>query len=154
MDKSTFDEYLTKRYQDQINYYEKASARNQQKYKNYQWLLILLSTLTTILAALPNGKFELKYIIVLTSGIVTILSTALKTFQYQELWLSYRKTIEQLKPEIYYYQLHVGDYSQPGVDRETLFVSRVEGILGKEHEAWPIFKKQEKSSAQGNPDSK
>ena len=98
MDKATFDEYLKNRYQDQINYYEKASSRNQQKYKNYQWLLIILSTLTTILAAMPSfASINLKYVIVLSSGIVTILSTALKTFQYQELWLSYRKTIEQLK---------------------------------------------------------
>ena len=118
-------------------------------------MLIILSTLTTILAAMPSfASINLKYVIVLSSGIVTILSKALKTFQYQELWLSYRKTIEQLKPEIYYYQLHVGDYGQPGVDRETLFVSRVEGILGKEHEAWPIFKQQEKSSGQENPDGK
>ena len=140
MDASTFTDYLEKRYQDQLNYYEKASGKNQKKYKNYQWLLIILSTLTTILAALPSEKFDLKYFIVAAAGLVTILSSAIKTFQYQELWVSYRSTIEQLRPELFYYNFNVGDYGQAGVDKETLFVTRVEGILGKEHESWPIYK--------------
>ena len=140
MDKATFETYLKDRYEDQINYYEKASGKNQKKYKNYQWLLIILSTLTTILAALPSGKFELKYIIVITAGLVTVLSSALKTFQYQELWVSYRATIEKLRPEIFYYNFNIGDYGQTGTDKESLFVTRVEGILSKEHDSWPTFK--------------
>lgn len=141
MDPKIFATYLEKRYQDQLNYYENASGKNQKKYKFFQWSLIILSTLTTILAALPKQeKFDLGYVIVFTSALVTILTSALKTFQYQELWVTYRSTIERLKPEIYYYTFNVGDYGQTGVDKETLFVTRVEGILGKEHEAWPIYK--------------
>ena len=71
--------------------------------KKFQWLLIILSTLTTIFAAMPSDKFDLKYVIVASAGLVTILSSALKTFQYQELWVSYRSTIGQLRPEIFYY---------------------------------------------------
>ncbi len=140
MDPKVFDEYLVNRYEDQIGYYEKASAKNQIKYKSYQWLLIILSTLTTILAALPSDNSRLKYFIVITAGAVTILSSALKTFQYQELWISYRSTIEQLRPELFYYKFNVGDYGQTDIDKETLFVTRIEGILGKERESWPIYK--------------
>ena len=141
MDPKVFADYLENRYEDQISYYEKASAKNQKKYKNYQWLLIILSTITTILAALPSpDRFELKYFIVITAGLVTILSSALKTFQYQELWVSYRSTIEQLRPELFYYKFNVGDYGQADIDKETLFVTRIEGILGKERESWPIYK--------------
>lgn len=141
MDSATFAKYLTERYQDQLNYYEGASGKNQRKYKYFQWALIIFSTLTTILVALPKPeKFDTQYVIVGTAAIVTILTSALKTFQYQELWVTYRSTIERLKPEIYYYTFNVGDYGQSGVDKETLFVTRVEGILGKEHDAWPIYK--------------
>jgi hypothetical protein len=83
----------------------------------------------------------MKYIIVACSALVTILTAALKTFQYQDLWVSYRSTIERLKPEFYYYQFNVGEYAGPGVDKEVLFVTRVENILNKEHDAWPILKK-------------
>ena len=71
MDASTFTDYLEKRYKDQLNYYEETSGQNQKKYKLYQWLLIILSTLTTILAALPSDKFDLKYFIVVAAGLVT-----------------------------------------------------------------------------------
>lgn len=142
MDATAFNEYLEKRYYDQLKYYEFLSAKNQKKYKNFQWTLIILSTLTTILAALPKSdKFDLQYAVVVTAALVTILTSGLKTFQYQELWVNYRATIEQLKPEIYYYNFNVWDYGQDGVDKESTFVSRVEKILNKEHDGWPAIKK-------------
>lgn len=142
METKYFEEYLKSRYYDQLSYYESASGKNKKKYKNFQWILIIFSTLTTILAAFPQtDKFPLQYIVVGTAAIVAILTAGLKTFQYQELWVNYRSTIEQLKPEIYYYKFNVGDYGQEGVDKETLFVSRVEQILNKEHDVWPVAKK-------------
>ncbi len=86
---------------------------------------------------------------VATAALVTILTAGLKTFQYQELWVNYRATIEQLKPEIFYYKFHVGDYGQAGVDKESLFVTRVEQILNKEHDLWPVAKKLKDQPDQG-----
>ncbi|HSO87376.1 MAG TPA: DUF4231 domain-containing protein [Draconibacterium sp.] len=140
MDSETFKEYLEKRYYDQLNYYEKSSGRNQKKYKNFQWVLIILSALTPVLAAL-NEDFKLQFLVVIVSAIVAILTTGLKTFQYQELWANYRATCEQLKPEIHYYNFNVGPYGMTGVDKEALFISRVETILDKEHQGWPPAKK-------------
>ncbi len=141
MDTNVFTEYLEKRYQGQMNYYSKASASNQKKYKYFQWLLIILSTATTIMAALPHDKFNLQYAVVASAALVTILTSALKTFQYQELWVNYRATNELLKPEIYYYHFNVGDYGKAGVDKESIFIKHVEAILSKEHDGWPIMKK-------------
>ncbi len=151
MDTATFSEYLEKRYKDQLDYYEKASGRYQKWYKNSQWALIIFSTLTTILAAMPKSdNYDLQYVVVGSAALVTILTSALKTFQYQELWVNYRGTIEQLKPEIFYYQFGAGDYGQQGIDKEILFVTRVEGILNKEHDAWPVYKKM--MNTEGKPD--
>jgi hypothetical protein len=151
MDKTAFNEYLEKRYYDQLKYYGKASGKNKKKYQNFQWILIIFSTLTTILAALPStiGNFDLKYIVIATAALVTILTAGLKTFQYQELWVNYRSTIEQLKPEIFYYKFSVGEYGQAGVDKESLFVTRVEQILNKEHDVWPVAKKIKEQPGQG-----
>jgi hypothetical protein len=140
MDSVTFNEYLEKRYYDQLNYYSKSSGKNQKKYKNFQWVLIILSALTPVLAALSED-FKLQFIVVIVSAIVAILTTGMKTFQYQELWVNYRATSEQLKPEIHYYNFGVGPYAVPGTDKESLFISRVEGILDKEHQGWPPAKK-------------
>ena len=109
MDKEAFDNYLAERYQKQMEYYSKASAKNQRRYKFFQWLLIVLSALTPVFAALNNSKeleallpafFKINIIVVVVSSIVAILTTGLKTFNYHELWVTYRSTYEKLKPEI------------------------------------------------------
>ena len=146
MEATVFNEYLENRYKGQLKHYSDASRKNKKRYNNFQWILIILSTLTTILAALPplptkEPTFDFRYVVVVTAGLVAILTAGLKTFKYEELWVNHRSTAEQLKPEIYYYQFNVGDYGQPGVDKETLFVLRVEQILTKEHESWPMYKK-------------
>jgi len=141
MDKETFKDYVDKRYKDQMSYYNKAASKNQKKYKQFQWVLIIFSGLTPILAAFDGKWISLQVPVVLISAIVAILTAGLKTFQYQEMWVNYRATNELLKPEIYYYNFSVGPYADEGIDKETLFVSRVETILDKEHINWPVVKK-------------
>src|SRR4029078_6576152 len=92
----------------------------------------------------------IQILLVVVSSIVAILTTGLKTFQYQELWAIYRTTYEQLKPEIYYYEFRIGPYAAEGVDKESLFVSRVEAILNKEHVQWPPAKKIQEESNKSN----
>ena len=120
MDNTAFKDYLEKRYYDQTNYYDKASGKNQKKYRQFQWILIVLSALTPVLAALDgtNG-LKLQFLVVIISALVAILTTGLKTFQYQELWANYRCTNELLKPEIFYYNFNVGPYGEEGIDKET-----------------------------------
>ena len=152
MDKVSFDDYLENRYKKQMEYYSKNSAKYQKRYKKFQWTLIILSALTPVLAALngttiiTNGQDTaihsqvIQVSLLIVSSIVAILTTGLKTFQYQELWVKYRTAYEQLKPEIYYYEFNVPPYNASGVDKELLFVSRVESILNKEHIQWPPAK--------------
>ena len=66
------------------------------------------------------------------------------------MWVIYRATNELLKPEIYYYNFSVGPYAEESTDRETLFVSRVETILDKEHINWPVVKKLHESAHKEN----
>jgi hypothetical protein len=141
MDKEIFKDYVENRYKDQMSYYSKAAGKNQKKYKQFQWVLIIFSALTPILAAFDGKWVSLQIPVVLISAIVAILTAGLKTFQYQEMWVNYRATNELLKPEIYYYNFSVGPYAEEGIDKETLFVSRVETILDKEHINWPVVKK-------------
>jgi len=141
MDKEVFSQYLENRYQKQMDYYSRSSGKNQKKYRNFQWILIILSAITPVLAALDWVALNLQIVVVLISAIVAILTSGLKTFQYQELWVNYRATYEQLKPEIHYYNFGVGPYGTAGVDKESLFVTRIETILDKEHQGWPPAKK-------------
>jgi Protein of unknown function (DUF4231) len=150
MDKETFNEYVEKRYKDQVGYYDKAAGLNQERYKTFQWVLIIFSAATPVLAALETTMANLQVPVIIISSLVAILTTGLKTFQYQELWITYRATNELLKPELFYYKFNVGPYAEEGIDKETLFVSRVEAILDKEHVNWPAAKKLHESEAEGN----
>ncbi|MBK6483126.1 MAG: DUF4231 domain-containing protein [Chitinophagaceae bacterium] len=147
MNKTNFEDYLKNRYEDQMNYYSKKAAENKDKYRKYQWALIILSALTPVIAALDSIPIKLdfinvdisvqtKMIVVTISAIVAILTTGLKTFNYFELWVTYRRTNEELKREIYYYNFYVGPYGLPDINRESLFVMQVENILDKEHGQW------------------
>jgi hypothetical protein len=141
MDKEAFNNYLEDRYRKQMDYYSKSSGKNQKKYKNFQWILIILSAIAPVLTALITKWPQLQIAVVVITALVAILTTGLKTFQYQELWVNYRATYEQLKPEIHYYNFGVGPYGTAGVDKESLFVTRIETILDKEHQGWPPAKK-------------
>ena len=160
MDKAAFDEYVENRYKKQMAYYASASSKNQQRYKLFQWILIILSAVTPVLAAMngftfsnaadqvhSSGSQVLQILLVVVSSIVAILTSGLKTFQYQDLWINSRATYEQLKPEIYYYEFNIEPYAVSGVDKEALFVSRVEAILSAEHLQWPAVKKISGKSA-------
>ena len=142
MDKPFFKDYVENRYRGQLNYFRKAAALNQKRYKGIQWVLIILSAATPVMAAFINEDARLQVIVVVVSGIVAILTTVLKTFQYQEQWINYRNTAEVLKPEYYYYSFGIGPYADNGVDKEALFVTRVEAVLDKEHSGWLEAKKR------------
>jgi len=150
MDKEVFKDYVENRYKNQMSYYSKASGKNQKRYKQFQWVLIIFSAITPILAAFDGKWVSLQIPVVFVSAIVAILTAGLKTFQYQEMWANYRATNELLKPEIYYYNFSVGPYAEEGIDKETLFVSRVETILDKEHINWPVVKKLHEAVAKEN----
>ena len=163
MDNTPFDEYLETRYRGQMEYYSKASAKNQKRYRRLQWVLIILSALTPVLAALDGTKLvpdseplNLNLPVIIISSLVAILTTGLKTFNYQELWINYRSTYEKLKPEVHYYKFNVGPYGATDIDKESLFVTRVEAILDSEHTQWPPAKKlkedQNKSITKGASD--
>jgi len=141
MDKEAFNQYLKNRYEGQMDYYKNANRKNQKRYRQFQWTLIVLSAIAPVLTALISKWPDLQISVVIITALVAILTTGLKTFQYQELWASYRATYEQLKPEIHYYNFSVGPYGAAGVDKESLFVTRVEAILDKEHQGWPPAKK-------------
>ena len=149
MDINAFDNYLEVRYQTQMEYYKNASRTNQKKYKLFQWVLIILSVLTPVFAALKEIKvgvnnnlppFDSNFVVLVLSSIVAILTTGLKTFNYQELWITARLTYEKLKPEIHYYNFNIGPYGAQDINKESLFVNRIESILALEHNQWPLTK--------------
>lgn len=140
MDAEDFKKYIEERYEDQINWYDKKSIWNQKMYRRFQWAVIVLSAITPVLVAIvairPEAK-ETSWFAVAISALVAIGTTGLKTFKYQENWISYRTTCETMRKEIHFYKAGVSDYKNTE-DPEALFVERVEALISRENTMWFI----------------
>ena len=137
MDEETFKKYLHERYEDQVSWYDQKSMWNQKKYKQYQFILIILSAITPALIGIDFAYSNpyLRFIPLITAVIVAILTSSLATFKYQENWINYRTICETLKKELYFYEASTEDY-RASDDREALFVERVESIISRENTLW------------------
>jgi hypothetical protein len=76
-----------------------------------------------------------KSLSLITSVLVAILATSLKTFKFEENWLIYRTTCETLKKEIHFLNAGIDEYKD-SQDREAVFVKRVEALISRENTLW------------------
>ena len=145
MDTDKFQKYIEERYYDQINWYGNKSLCNQRWYRQLQWGLIVFSALTPVLIAINWGLPTYPLLIwvpIITSVLVAILASALKTFKFQENWINYRTTCETLKKEIQFYEAGIGEYAN-AEDKEALFVKRVENLISRENTLWLSVHKEQ-----------
>ncbi len=109
--------------------------RNQIWYRTLQWSLIVLSASTPVVIALAQKTDStpwVKSLSLITSVLVAILATSLKTFKFEENWVNYRTTCETLKKEIHFFNAGLDEYKD-SQDREGLFVRRVEALISREN---------------------
>ena len=147
MEKEDFQKYLTERYENQIDWYDKKSMWNQKMYRYFQWSVIILATITPVLVAIAPEKT--RWLTVTIAALVAIGTTILKTFKYQENWINYRTTCETLRKEIHFYKAGLGDY-RDSEDREALFVERVESLISRENTMW-LTTQQPKEGKKSSP---
>lgn len=133
MKNECLDSYLSERFENQIQWYDDRSRRNKLHYHIAQWGAIIVSaSLPVLIVVVPEN---LKIISIVPSVVLAITTTALKTFKFQENWLSYRTIAESLKKEKHYYNFGANGYDADE-DRERLFVERVEALISKENTIW------------------
>ncbi len=131
MDPKGFAHYLKSRYEDQLDFYGRRSAVNKWIYCICTLLIIVFSLSVPIVIAYGFHRD----ILVVVSSLVAILSSVIAAFRFHEKWMNYRSTAELLKRERPLYDSEVGPYEN-AVDREALFVKRVEALISREHIEW------------------
>lgn len=148
MEQNAFSDYLTERYQGQIDWYDRKARSSQEFYRWMQWSLIVLAALTPILIELDLNKLigtGFEHLATLTAALVAILTAGLKTFNYQENWINYRATCETLRKEKYYLDAGLGEYAR-ATDKEAIFVDRVENLISRENTIWVTAHKADNKS--------
>ncbi len=151
MTDTDFERYRKERYEDQIAWYDRKSQKYKKLYVYFQSLVIVLALITPVAVALEQDMVWLKWLTVVISSLVAIGTTIMKTFTYQETWISYRTTCETLRKEIHFYDWRLGEYGSAR-DPRQLFVDRVESLLSQENTRWlSVHKKDEDKSAPAKP---
>lgn len=145
MDKDQFNKYLESRYRKETDWYDKKAIWNHRTYQIFQWAAIILSAFTPVLIVVSDGW--MRWFAVAIAVLVAISTAALKTFKYQENWISYRTTCEILRKEYYFYEAGIQGYESVG-DKEALFIERVESLISRENTLWVITHEKEEPAHQ------
>lgn len=147
MNRDDFEKYLTERYQDQIEWYSDKATHFKRLYQLFQWSVVILSAIVPVLILIIPEEKQL--ITVGISVLLTIGTSGLKTFKFQENWINYRTISETLKKEKYFFDAELDDYSNCENIMST-FVERVESLISRENSMWIITHiKKEKDSEKG-----
>ncbi len=133
MEREDFDSYLETRYEDQVRWYSCKSAQNKRYYHGLQWTAIVISAAVPVMIVRMPEDFQ--WITVFLAILLTITTSALKSFKYQENWLSYRTIAETLRKEKHYYSAAANGYAT-AENREKVFIERVESIISRENTLW------------------
>ncbi len=79
--------------------------------------------------------------------LIAVAASANALYKYQENWIQYRATSEQLTREKFLYLTNSGNYAVE--DKFPLFVQMIENLLAKENSSWVQF-----ASSSGKNDGK
>lgn len=134
MSDQEFQEYLNTRYQDLLSFYDRRSVQNKRGFRALSLFVIVTSGLLAPLIG-TGVLADRRMIGALLSASIVVASAMLAHFQFNENWLSYRATWDALQREPHLRNARIGDY-EDAVDRNSLFVKRVEAISAREGGDW------------------
>ena len=141
MIEQNFSEFIKDRYEKEIVWYDQKAVRNKKIYDLLQAVVIIFSGLTPVLILIDEP--DLRIFAVLTSVIIAISTSFIKTFKFHENWLNYRTTTETMRREYSLYNTDAGDYLDVD-DKQRFFVERIESLISRENTKWLLFQKRKK----------
>ena len=126
------DDVVHARLADQIDFFNTKSQRHRRTYefsRGFSLILAALITVSPAISILPPWVVPISgALIVATEGLLNLLNT-------HELWLSCRKTCEDLKRHKYLYLAEAGAYGASNNPR-ALLAECVEEVLSAENTSW------------------
>jgi hypothetical protein len=127
------------RLEDQIDWYDRKSSLNQRVFRRIKITEILAAALIPFVSV-----FRMQFVSYTTAGLgvlITVLEGMLHLNQYQQNWINYRSTCEELKHEKYVYLGHAGPYASVN-DPHALLAERIESLVSQEHAQWASVQQQ------------
>lgn len=131
----TPDDYLSKRLDAQIEWYDKKSSRAQSWYKRLRLLEIALAvSIPFLVGYISDAAPAVQFSVGLAGVLIAIISGIVTLNRYQENWIEYRTTCESLRHHKFTFLSNAGPYVGDG-SFPTL-VENVERLISQENTKW------------------
>ncbi len=131
----TIEDYLKDRLDNQIDWYNRKSAINKKRYNTLRFSIILISVCIPFLTGLiTDGTTWLKMAVGFGGVLIALFEGASTLYKFQENWLTYRMTSEQLQREKLFFLTKSGPYQKN--HSLQMLVARAEAIMSSENETW------------------
>lgn len=135
MEEEVFSNFLKKRYEDQLQWFEAKAAAQKRRYHVLQTSVVVISSSMPVMVTMmpPTQNW-----ITASASVMLALGTALlKMLHLPEAWINYRDTAQALRQEQSWMEFQTGVYAEldPASARRK-FIDRVEDILLKESGTW------------------
>ena len=126
-------EYIEKRLDEQIRWYDTKSIDARKIYKRLQTWEIIFAAGIPLLSGYVSKCWVIPFVIALLGSLIVILASISRLGGYHENWLQYRSTCELLKHEKYLYLTGSNPYEEQPFN---LLVERVESVISSENINW------------------
>jgi hypothetical protein len=126
------------RLEDQIQWYDSRSIKNQRCFKILKAIVIVAAALIPFLVGLKFSLagINLSQLIVGGLGVlISVLEGLQQLNQYHANWIAYRSTNEALKHEKFLFLGKAGPYAA-AADPRVLLAERIESLVSQEHAKW------------------
>lgn len=147
----SIDEYIAKRVNDQIEWYDKKSQDAQNRYKFSQLIEICAAALIPLLSSYTANCRKMALLVGILGCIITAIEGMERLFKWHEMWIEYRTTCELLKYHLNLYLTHTGPYNDDSESYENRFIRNIEDIIASENSKWKILNETKKDTIKGKP---
>jgi len=135
------EEYLKKRLNDQIAWYDQKSVCNQKWFKRLQvFQLAAAASIPVLVNYVTDSSGWIRLLVAFLGASIAIISGIIALYKLQENWLEYRTTCESLRHEKYLYLTKTEPYNTD--DPLALLVNRIETLISKENTNWAQYMKK------------
>lgn len=133
-------EYLDSRINDQIQFYEEKSKVNKNCYYFSKLIEISFGAAIPVISGYFIDKCWAGLTVAILGVLIAISASINGIFKFQEKWIYYRVTIEQLKREKDLFLTRSGIYIEKNKPSSfNMFVENCEDILSTENNAWKKY---------------
>lgn len=142
----TIPEYIEKRLDPQIEWYDKKSIHAQKRYKQFQVTEIILAACIPLLSGYSNKSTYIALIVGVFGAIIAIIEAITKLNKYHENWIQYRSTCELLRYQKSLYLTKSFPYNPVDETIDNIFVKNIENIISSENNQWKMTNIMEESN--------